>query len=196
MNKLKFTIVNAFAFFILAASAGTVWSAELQLPHLMSMLSQKKWGQASFVEKKYLSIIDKPIVSKGTLAFVAPNFLEKKTLSPKPETLILVGDTLTIQQPGKSEHKVSLEEYPEATAFIESIRGTLAGDLKALEKYYDVSLKGTTENWVLILSPKDKQIGKIFSEIRMVGVNNQVKTIEFKQRDGDHSVMSITDKKQ
>jgi len=193
VKDLKVIVLRVLAGCLLASCVATAWAADLQLQQLMGTLSQKKWGTASFVEKKYLSIIDKPIVSTGILTFVAPNFLQKRTLSPRPETLTLAGDMLTIEQPGKSQHKVSLEEYPEAAAFIESIRGTLSGDLAALQKYYEIGLSGTDENWILKLNPKDEKFSQIFSQIRIVGSRDEVKSIEIDQRDGDHSVMSITD---
>ena len=43
------------------------------LDRLMSTLAQKKSGQASFEETKYLAIATEPVKSTGTLSFVAPD---------------------------------------------------------------------------------------------------------------------------
>ena len=182
------TIVGAI--FILAFSVARAdgW----QLPELMQLLAQNKAGKASFVEKKYIGIIDKPIVSSGELAFTAPDKLEKHTLKPKPESLILDGDSLTVDQPGKNRLTFSLQEHTEVSAFIESIRGTLAGDRLALEKYYTLELTGSAEEWQLVLTPTQKRMAKIISRILIGGAQSSVKTIYFDQSDGDRSEMVIT----
>lgn len=184
-------------------TAVTVWLALLlsatlaraddwQLPQLMHLLAQKKAGKATFVEKKYISIIDQPVVSTGKLSFVAPDKLEKHTLTPKPESLVLSGGMLSIERPGKQRITAGLEEYPEVAVFIESIRGTLAGDLSALEKLYQIDLTGSASKWQLMLIPKQGRMRSIFSSIRISGVHADVKAMDIEQRDGDRSEMTIT----
>mgnify|MGYP001591365200 CR=1 FL=1 len=163
-----------------------------QLSQLMHLLGKNKSGKATFVEKKYIGIFDRPIVSTGDLSFVAPDRLEKRTLTPKPESLVLNGDILTIDRPGKRQMRVSLEEHPEVSAFIESIRGTLAGDLSVLQTFYTLQLTGSVEKWQLVLTPKQQRLSRIFSRICIGGSHADVNTIELDERDGDHSVMVIT----
>jgi len=163
-----------------------------QLPQLMHILAQNKARKATFVEKKFIGILDRPIESSGDLSFTAPDKLVKRTLKPKSELLILNGDILTIDQPGKNRMTVSLQEHPEVSAFIESIRGTLAGDRSALENLYTLKLTGSPSQWQLILTPKQARLSNIFSRILIGGSDADVKTIDLDQRDGDHSEMVIT----
>jgi hypothetical protein len=98
---------------------------------------------ARFVEKKSIAILDKPVESSGELFYTAPDYLEKRTIKPKPESMILDRDTLLIER-GRQKHALQLQDYPELAAFIDSIRGTLAGDRKALNALR-MSLDGTAE---------------------------------------------------
>ena len=180
----------AGAILVFAASAAT--AADWNLPELMQLLAQNKAGKAIFVEKKYLGIIDKPIESSGELAFTAPDRLEKRTFKPNPELLVLEGDSLTIDQPGRRRQTVSLQVHPEVSAFVESIRGTLAGDRAALEKVYTLELTGSVEKWQLLLVPTQARMQSIISRIRIGGSNADVRTIDFDQADGDRSEMVIT----
>jgi outer membrane lipoprotein-sorting protein len=184
--------IFAIALLALAAIAPLAHANDWQVQQLMQLLAQNKSGKATFVETKYIGIIDHPIVSSGELSFIAPDRLEKRTLTPKPETLILDGDTLTIDRPGKSRMTVSLAEHPEVAAFIESIRGTLAGNLSALQAFYALKLTGSADKWQLLLTPKQERISSIFEHIVINGANADIKTIELDQRDGDHSEMVIT----
>lgn len=168
------------------------FAAEWQVSDLMQLLSQTKSGRATFIEKKYIGIVDKPLESSGELAFTAPDKLEKRTLKPKLEALVLDGSTLTVDQPGKRRLTVSLQDYPEVSAFVDSIRGTLAGDRSALEKVYKLELSGSAEKWNLVLTPTQPRMSNIISRIRIGGVQAEVKTIDFDQADGDRSEMHVT----
>ena len=176
---------------LLALPATLVQADDWQVSDLMQLLGESKSGKALFVEKKYISIIDKPIESSGELSFTAPDRLEKHTLKPKAETLLLEGDKLTVDQPGKRHLTVDLQERPEVAAFVESIRGTLSGDRSALEKFYTLELTGTAEEWKLVLIPRLEQMLKVISRIQIGGTHADVKKIDFYQGDGDRSEMTI-----
>ncbi|MHB8348248.1 MAG: LolA-related protein [Acidiferrobacterales bacterium] len=183
---------TAIVWLIFVLAAPFAHAKDAQLSQLMQLLAQNKSAKATYVERTYIGIIDRPLVSTGELSFVAPDSLEKRVLTPKPELLILRGDTLTIERPGKRRIRVSLEEYPEISAFIESIRGTLAGDLHGLKTFYALQLTGSIKNWRLVLTPKQQRLSHIFRRIRISGSHANVKTIELDQQDGDRSVMVIT----
>lgn len=177
---------------ILMLAVPFVRADDEQLLQLMQSLAQNKSGSATFVETKYMAIIDRPLVSTGNLSFVAPDKLEKHTLTPKPESLVLDGDVLTIDRPGKRPMKIGLANHPEVTAFIESIRGTLAGDLTTLRTFYTLQLSGSADNWQLALTPKQERLNQVFSLIRISGTHADVKTIELNECNGDRTVMVIT----
>ncbi|WP_427915077.1 LolA family protein [Ramlibacter sp. MMS24-I3-19] len=181
-----FAAASALVTMVCAAGA-----QDLQLPDLMRLLALQKSGKATFVERKYISLLDKPVVSSGELSFTAPDRLEKRTLSPKPESLVLEGDRLSIDANGKKVN-INLLSHPEAAPFVESIRGTLAGDLGALERYYSLQLSGPAERWTLQLVPVQPEMLRIVSRIRFEGNQSAVNLIVFEQADGDRSEMRIT----
>lgn len=169
------------------AAAGT---AQWTLDRLMSTLAHNKSGRASFTETKYLAIADKPIESTGELAFVAPDHLEKVTVTPKPERLVVDGDKLTVDR-NQRKYTVSLAHYPELAAFIESIRATLAGNRYVLEQLYKVSIGGRGDDWTLTLTPLDSRMLKTVQTIKLDGTRDVLRTVVIEQADGDHSVMQL-----
>jgi hypothetical protein len=176
---------------VLCSIMSAAIAQELQLPELMRLLAVHKSAKATFVERKYIGILDKPVDSSGELSFTAPDRLEKRTLLPRPESLVLEGDRLTIESAGKKT-VISLQAHPEAAAFVESIRGTLAGDLGALARFYSVELSGRLEHWKLQLVPRQPDMLKIVSRIRFEGSQSAVNLIVFEQADGDRSEMLVT----
>lgn len=167
-----------------------VQAASLSIDQLMGGLAKNPQGAATFTEKKFISILDQPIESSGELLFIAPARLEKRTLRPKPESMVLDGDTLTIER-GRRKHVLQLKDYPEVAGMIESIRATLAGDRKALERVYHLALDGGDERWTLVLTPLDPKVGAVIARIRMEGAKDEVRSVEILQADGDHSLMVI-----
>ncbi len=114
-------------------------AADWDIDRLMQGLAQTRTGHARFVEPKKIAMLDQPIESSGELFYTAPDTLEKRTLKPKPETMRVEGDKLVIER-GRQKYRLQLQDYPELAAFIDSIRGTLAGNRKALEQAYQLSL--------------------------------------------------------
>jgi hypothetical protein len=128
----------------------------------------------------------------GTLSYTAPGHLEKYTLLPKPESMVLDQNTLVVQSGDAQKRALTLQNYPALWAFIESIRSTLAGDITTLNRYYHVTLEGRPKQWLLILRPLDGQIKNLVSEIRISGNLEQINIIETREAGGDYSVMNIT----
>ena len=165
-------------------------AADWDIDQLMQTLAQTRSGHVRFVEKKSIAMLDAPVESSGELFYTAPDRLEKRTLKPKPETMILDQGTLLVER-GRQKHSLQLQDYPELAAFIDSIRGTLAGDRKALERNYRLSLDGSSQNWTLQLLPSNEKMLAVIKRIRIAGVREDVNRIEIFQADGDSSVMLI-----
>ena len=165
-------------------------AAEWDIDQLMRGLAQIHSGHARFVEKKFIAMLDRPVESSGELFYTAPDRLEKRTIKPRPESMTVDAGTLVIER-GRQKHRLQLQDYPELAAFIDSIRGTLAGDRKALERNSQMSLEGTAGRWTLQLLPLDEKMQAVVTRIRISGVRYAVRSIEITQADGDSSLMLI-----
>ncbi|MDO8990227.1 MAG: LolA-related protein [Sideroxyarcus sp.] len=162
------------------------------LPQLMQSLAQVQSSQATFRESKYLSVLIAPLESSGTLSFEAPGHLEKHTLKPKAESLVLNHGVLTIDSPARNiKRTLVLQEYPAVWAFVESIRSTLAGDLPTLQRFYKIKLKGNAGRWSMRLIPLDQRTRQVVSEIVISGRGARITEIETSESGGDHTVMTI-----
>ena len=193
-NFKRFThILKITGLSLLLLNISTVAFAEGSwgVDELMQSLAATRSGHASFVEVKSIAMLDKPVESSGELFYTAPDRLEKRTLKPKPESMLLDKDKLIVEQRGK-KRTLALQNYPEVAAFIDSIRGTLAGDRKALERTYTLDMAGEEKNWNLTLLPIEDKLKKVVAKISIAGSENVVQTIDILQADGDSSRMTIT----
>ncbi|MBP7566774.1 MAG: outer membrane lipoprotein carrier protein LolA [Burkholderiaceae bacterium] len=164
--------------------------AALDLDQLMAELARNPGGQAKFVEKRHLALLDKPVIATGEMRYSPPDRLEKRTLTPQVETMVLDKDTLSLER-DRRRMTIRLSARPEVAAFVDSIRSTLAGDRAALERNYKLSLTGSLEAWVLVLVPNDERITSLLKRITVKGVRQQVLGIDYLQTDGDRTEMTI-----
>jgi len=165
-------------------------AAGFDVAALMALLKSSHPGRATYHETKYIAVLDQPVETSGTLSFTPPDHLEKRSEGLNAETLVADRDTIVIQRGGRKQ-ALSLAQYPEIGVFIESIRGTLAGDRAPLEKAYTLSLAGDASRWTLALVPRDEALQRIVKRIEIEGAQGQVGRVEIQQADGDRSVMTI-----
>ncbi|WP_426396882.1 outer membrane lipoprotein carrier protein LolA [Ralstonia sp. R-29] len=190
MRPLLRACLALLAASLLACTAHAADTSAWTLDRLMSTLAHNKSGRATFTETKYLSIAEQPVESSGELVFVAPDHLEKHTLRPKAEHLVIDGDKLTVER-NQRKFTMPLAQYPELNAFIESIRATLAGNRYALEAIYTVAIAGRGDDWTLTLTPIDTRMQKVVSTITLDGTRDMLRSVAIQQADGDHSLMRL-----
>lgn len=177
-----------------AESGPAAASAAWDLPQLMQSLAQVQSSRGKFTERKYLSVLIAPLDSSGTILFQAPGHLEKHTLKPKAETLVLDQGVLTIDSKARNiKRTLVLQEYPAVWAFVESIRSTLAGDLPTLQRFYKIKLKGNAARWSMLLIPLEQRTRQVMSEIVISGRGAHVTSIETAEPNGDHSIMTVVE---
>ncbi len=158
----------------------------------MAGMQTVRHASATFLEQKFVQMLKQPLQSSGRLIYVAPDRLQKETLAPAPSELIVNGDHLTVQQPDGKLRDLSLSEFPEIGALIESIRATLAGDAATLTRYYTTTLAGTANDWSLQLEPRDQRLRKLLTMVRIQGEGTSIRAIETTEHDGDRTEMTIT----
>jgi Outer membrane lipoprotein carrier protein LolA-like len=185
-------ITGASALRAVLCACSLAWAQnEWRLADLMRDLRAVRAVRATFVETKYLNALSAPLELSGRLVYRAPDRLEKHTLKPVDERLLLEGDLLTIED-SKRRRSLRLERNPPVRAFVESIRSTLAGDLQTLQRFYDVDFSGDRGRWRLVLAPTDADMQSLVREIRISGHHAWVGTIEIVDAGGDRSVMTIS----
>ena len=128
------------------------------IDELMQMLALVSESNASFVEVKTLALLTRPLRASGRLAYRRPAHLEKITQEPQAESLVVDGDKLTLTEAGTTPRAIDLNGEPIIHALVDSVRGTLSGDLAVLRRSYAVTMAGTVANWRLTLTPIDANI--------------------------------------
>ena len=173
---------------LLALGANTAWAFDLA--ELMGLLGRQKSGEARFTEQRFVRGFEGPIEAAGTLSFAAPDRLTRQTTSPRPETMAVDGNTLTLSRGGRTR-TLTLDSMPELQGMVEAMRGTLNGDAQTLRRHFKSALSGSRNNWALELQPVDERLAAQVESVRLTGRAGEVLGIEMAFRGGDRSVMNI-----
>lgn len=177
------------------AAAGSAPAAgDWGLLQLMREMAQVKSASAQFTEWKTMHMLSAPLQTSGTLGYVAPDHIQKITVTPVSERFALDGDKIVMDGgPDRQVHEFSLAAEPQIGSLVEGIRATLAGDLPTLERFYTVQLTGGPTDWQLLLQSKNTDLARFVKWIRIHGGGNRIDTIATASSDGDHSEMSIVE---
>jgi Outer membrane lipoprotein carrier protein LolA-like len=186
---------RVLSLFFFCMCIGVVSAARAQagfsdLNEVMRLLAARQHGRVEFIEQQFLSMLKQPIESSGELRYDAPDRLEKRTLKPHAETLVLTGGVLTVER-GHTRRVMDLHSYPQVLPFVESIRATLAGDRGSLERLFHVDFAGTVSRWTMTLVPLESKVKQSVSQVRIDGIRDQLLKVEIRQPDGDRSLMTL-----
>ena len=171
----------------LAASPAESADESAAFDQLLKLLAERRHDHVTFTEVQELAILDRPLRSSGELLYDAPDRLEKRTLEPRPEDLVLEHGMLSVER-DHHRHSVSLRDFPQAVPYVESLRATLAGDRTAMARYFTVQFSGTLGSWTLALTPAD---ARSVQHILITGERDRIRTVQIRQSDGDTSTLTI-----
>jgi outer membrane lipoprotein-sorting protein len=148
-------------------------------------------SSASFVEEKEVPELDRPIVSRGTLAWRAPDRLEKRTIEPAPELFLVEGDRLTLERPQRGlRETIALDTAPEIRPLVEALRATLAGDIATLRQYHEVSFSGDPARWRIVLVPRSLRLRGAVQRITLEGSGGFLAVVETQGNEGRTRLMA------
>ncbi len=157
----------------------------------MAALASVPRRHGAFTETKQLAALTQPLVATGELTYIRPSHLEKRTLQPQPEDLVVDADRLAITGPDGHERRMDLSGQPELRALVDTIRATLAGDLATLQRNFRLTLAGTAQSWRLILLPADARLAELVTSVTIDGTGADPRVIATAQPNGDATTLTI-----
>jgi hypothetical protein len=158
----------------------------------MQMLAQVQESRANFEEVKVLAMLTRPLRATGRLYYRRPTHLEKVTLEPQAESLVVDGDRLTLTEANDAPRVIDLGSEPAIRALVDAIRGTLSGDLAALRRSYSVAMEGGVSNWRLTLVPTDAGVARLVAHTTLEGAGPGLRLVQTAQANGDEIRMTIS----
>lgn len=158
---------------------------------LLAKLARPAPDSTSFVEVRYSSLLDQPIVVAGRLEHRKDGSLVRSVEWPYQEVTELHGENVSVTRAGSKARRFSLDRAPELRGMLTSFGAILQGDRQTLDKYFIVSAGGSDARWEITLLPRDAKLSRYLSRIVVNGAESSPKCFTLAEPDGDESLMAL-----
>lgn len=157
----------------------------------IATLRREAPATTTYTEVRFVDLLAKPLVLRGTLTLGVGGALIKHVESPYHETTTIVNGQVLIERDGKPKRTFSLRRVPDLAGFLESFGGLLAGDAQRLSHTYDIGESGDDHAWRLALTPKNTKLARHLRSIEVDGHAGTVRCFIINETGGDASVLLV-----
>lgn len=175
----------------LALAAVPLLAAEPEVDRLLAELARPAPDSTSFVEVRYSSLLQTPIVVSGRLEHRLDGSLVRRVEWPYVEVTELQGENVSVERAGGRPRRFSLDRAPELRGMLASFGAILRGDRGMLDQYFVVTAQGSDAGWEITLTPQDDKLKRRLSRIVVNGVEDRPKCFTLEEPDGDESLMAL-----
>ena len=166
-------------------------AADPDLDTLLARLARPAPDSTSFVEVRYSSLLDKPILVSGHLEHQADGALVRRVETPYQEVTVLQGENVSVERAGSKPRRFSLDRAPELRGMLASFGALLKGDRPMLEQYFAVTVSGSDARWEITLTPRNDKLKRRLSNIVVNGAEDRPRCFTLHEPDGDESLMAL-----
>jgi outer membrane lipoprotein carrier protein len=122
--------------------------------------------QATFTETRTSHLLNKPVVSEGSIEFSVPDKFRREVRTPSPSTTVSDGHTMWIFYPAFNE--VELYTLGQRSIFDESIEALTAGlNFEHIDEYYNFKAYKEAGGYRLDLVPKKPALRRMVEQITL-----------------------------
>lgn len=174
-----------------AAQAAAPGATGDLLARVLAEVARQPLKAAPFIERRSSALTASPLESRGTLSYQPSGSVEKNTLTPIQERMIVGLDAITIQGARGAPQTIRFEAQPAMAAHVHGLRALLAGDAGPLRQHFDTQLTGSFDHWELRLRPRDAAVRRGIAQIVVRGERGQVQVVETTETGGDVNELTI-----
>jgi len=140
--------------------------------------------KGNFVQEKYLSRLDRSLMSSGNFIIAAGQGMVWDTLRPFPSTMILGSDFIVQSRPDGQKSVLSAQGNETFIQMADVISTVFSGQSQGLLKNFEVYFLGSVSNWDIGLLPKDSIIASFAMKIIIRG-DSAIRFIRIFEQKGD-----------
>jgi len=124
-----------------AESPGDAPDLEQVLSRLEERVSGIETLRADFVQEKFLTVLDRPLVLKGTILMQKPDLFSWTVKEPLRYSMVIRGETVQQwDEDTQRVEKISLSKNPVFKVAIQQMRDWLSGAYKSMLGQYEVTV--------------------------------------------------------
>src|SRR5437667_8271918 len=172
------------------AQAAPLPAAELK--NLLMAIRQNRTTQADFQEERVIRLMQKPVLSSGTVWFQAPNKFRREVKGNSPSVSVSDGHDLWIYYPNfKSAERYPLGKGSPLDATVTAINSAL--NLENIENTFQITAIKSDKGYELTLLPRTGSMKRVFQKLDLhINENLRVERTDMLLPNGDRIVTTYS----
>jgi outer membrane lipoprotein carrier protein len=149
---------------VLMSNAKAAPLPEAELKNLLMAIRQNRTTQADFQEERVIRLMQKPVLSSGTVWFQPPNKFRREVKGNSPSVSVSDGRDLWIYYPNfKSAERYPLGKGSPLDATVAAINSAL--NLENIESTFNLTATKTENGYELQLLPRSTAMKRAFQKL-------------------------------
>lgn len=182
-------VAGLFAFAPVFAFAGNGDLAQTILAHL----SKAGSAQVPFIEVGYDSMLDRPLITSGTMKWLGGDRLERDIDKPYKMVAKIGDGQMSLQRGNRPVQSMPMSRAPQIAAVLSGFRALLGGDSAQVMRDFEVRAAGNPARWVLTLTPRADELKRRMQSIVIDGRDGAPRCMTMTGNDGDTTITLLGD---
>jgi outer membrane lipoprotein-sorting protein len=196
MKPTNFLLIFTLLFGALFASSDVFdfplnEQSKIALTNISQKLPKSEYVQGNFIQRKFVTRLNRAIVSNGVFVVWQNRGILWNTKSPFSSKTFLKSDAIIQTTPSGAKTKIKSGDDSQFQAFSVAFGGALRGDIDLILKHFDVYFIEKDKIWFIGLKPKGSPIKDYVSEIVMSGRYSIEKFVVY-ETNGDHIIYELS----
>ena len=161
---------------------------------VMHSLGEVAGFEAKFDETKTIPLLTSAVRSEGKLYYDRRGLLARHTTQPFESVLVLTPFEIVYRDAGAQWSQgiggsATMRDVARAWLLV------MQGQSKAVEELFNTEFRGSDDasGWLLVLKPKDADLARVVSVLRIAGHRDVLDSIETEGGGGDRSTLRLID---
>lgn len=152
---------------------------------LLAAVAKSPPTQTRFAEAHFSPMLDRALVTYGTLRWKGGHHLQREVTQPYTESTDITDGEVRVTRPGHGTRRFSLDRAPALKALLHGLVAVLSGDVADLRQTFRVRLDGGGgDGWTLTLWPTSADMARRLAVIRLDGNRHRLRCIEISDSRG------------
>jgi hypothetical protein len=158
---------------------------------LIAQLARPAPATIAFKEVRFSPLLQAPLIVAGELQYSGPSSFDRRVERPYRERTQIRGDSVRVERESEQARSFALKRAPELRGLLTGFTGLLAGDIKTLEREFQVAAAGDASDWKLSLTPRDSRARDRLQRIDVDGRGNEPVCFSMINANGGASIILL-----
>lgn len=171
---------------MIASTCPVAHAQQLTIEQLVEKLTPPGPFRTQFSEKRFVAVLSAPLESRGELHCLPHVGLVWETTAPVRRTALITPRGIRHMKDG-AQGRFTVDH----AGVSEALLSLMSGDIARAEANFTVEIGGTSEDWRVVLTPRDSLVAEVVRTISVFGIDRP-RSIEIAHANGDKIVTSFT----